>query len=252
MKNSLTFKRTQIFKGAAISGGHASGRIHIIPVGPGSGGPVCLTSSEETAEEIARIKQAFQLLLVVIEYAEGFLTNHLSEDATGLFAMQKVLLEEPVFRDRVISSIREAHLRAPQAIRKVIEEYKNRFAASGHETVRDRILDLEDLWIGLIDALDRPRIFLKNGGLGRRKKQRVPRIAVTRDLTTRFVMEQNLQGAIGILTENGGKTSHAAILCRALGIPCVSSLKNLMIAVENGAPVLVDGDKGRVVIPVYR
>ncbi len=237
-------KNTRILTGIAISSGVSSGRARIEQCGPGIEEEKGIVSDTEIKEEIARIRQAFQLLLVVIEYTERFLKDSLSGDHLDLFAMQKVLLEEASFRDRIFSAIRDRSLRAPQAVRQVVEEYKKRFAISEHDPVRDRVLDLEDLRIGLIDALDRPNIFFKNGRFVKKKKGGLARIAVTSDLTTRFVIEQNLVNVKGILAENGGKTSHAAILCRALEIPCVSGLKNIFSLITDGMPVTVNGTKG--------
>ena len=235
---------TRILIGTAISSGIASGRARIEQSSPGIEEETGIVSDAEIKEEVARIRPAFQLLLVVIEYTERFLKDSLSGDHMDLFAMQKVLLEEEAFRNRIFSAIRERSLRAPQAVRQVVEEYKKRFAISEHDPVRDRVLDLEDLRIGLIDALDRPNIFFKNGRFVKKKKGGLARIAVTRDLTTRFVIEQNLENAKGIMAENGGKTSHAAILCRALEIPCISGLKNIFSLITDGTPVTVNGTKG--------
>jgi len=248
MKDSRAAEKKRMLPGVAISSGCVEGRARFAPEGLLTEPRENRESVEDAGEEIARIKQAFQLFLVVLEYAEGFLAKKLSSSHSNIFAMEKVLLEETAFRNRIIDAIREDHLNAPRAVRRVIEEYKKRFAECSNEPVRDKMTDLDDLRIGLIDALDRPGIFVKNGGLVRKKKERIPHVAVTHDLTTRFVIEQNLQGTKGILAENGGKTSHAAILCRALGIPCVSSLKNLMALVEDGAPVVVNGDQGKAFI----
>ncbi len=55
-----------------------------------------------------------------------------------------------------------------------------------------------------------------------------------------------LQGVAGIVTQQGGLTSHAAILARELGIPSVVSATDATILIQSGERLLLDGDRGEV------
>jgi len=55
-----------------------------------------------------------------------------------------------------------------------------------------------------------------------------------------------MQQVVGIITEKGGLTSHAAILARELGIPAVVSAKDATALIETGDRLLLDGDRGEV------
>ncbi|MFK0729878.1 MAG: putative PEP-binding protein [Gloeotrichia echinulata GP01] len=55
-----------------------------------------------------------------------------------------------------------------------------------------------------------------------------------------------MQGINGIITEQGGLTSHGAILARELGIPAVVSAKNATGLIEIGERLLLDGDRGEI------
>jgi pyruvate,water dikinase len=55
-----------------------------------------------------------------------------------------------------------------------------------------------------------------------------------------------LQNLAGIITEQGGLTSHAAILARELGIPAVVSAMDVTSLIQIGERLLVDGDRGEV------
>jgi len=239
--------KKKIIPGVSICGGMAEGRVHVIRDNPNYRPSVELTA-EKVPDEVARIKQAIQLMLIIFEVAESYINNNLAKQHSKIFAMQKVLLEEPAFKQRIIEIVREERVKAHTAIRKVIDEYKERLNASHSQPVKERVSDLVDLRMGLIDALDRPMVLLQNSASAGKRKNRPGRIAVAHELTARFVLEQNLEHVKGILTENGGKTSHGAILCRALNIPSVSALKSICEKVTEGALVLVDGNKGRAVI----
>jgi phosphotransferase system enzyme I (PtsI) len=53
---------------------------------------------------------------------------------------------------------------------------------------------------------------------------------------------------VGIVTQSGGQTSHAAILARSRGIPAVSGVRGLLGQVQTGYLIVVDGREGHVVI----
>ena len=58
----------------------------------------------------------------------------------------------------------------------------------------------------------------------------------------------NPENVSGIVTELGGKTSHSAILARALEIPAVVAVNGLMDAVKDGDKVVLDGSTGEVFV----
>ncbi len=51
-----------------------------------------------------------------------------------------------------------------------------------------------------------------------------------------------------VVTEVGGKTSHAATICREFGKPCVTAVTGVMSQLENGTLISVNGDSGEVTI----
>ena len=51
-----------------------------------------------------------------------------------------------------------------------------------------------------------------------------------------------------VVTEVGGRTSHAASICRELGKPCVTAVTGVMATLTDGTTVCVDGGAGEVVI----
>ncbi len=78
------------------------------------------------------------------------------------------------------------------------------------------------------------------------KPEQIPKgvILVTKAITPDWL--PILQQAAGIVTEQGGLTSHAAILARELGIPAVGNVANATTLIQNGEQLLIDGDKGEI------
>ncbi|MFR4318197.1 MAG: PEP-utilizing enzyme [Eubacterium sp.] len=58
----------------------------------------------------------------------------------------------------------------------------------------------------------------------------------------------NPDNIAGIITELGGRTSHSAILARAMEIPAVLSIENVCSLVSNGDEVIVDGTSGEIIL----
>ncbi len=67
-------------------------------------------------------------------------------------------------------------------------------------------------------------------------------ILVTNQTTPEFV--SIMKKAAAIITEQGGITSHAAVISRELGIPCIIGTKNAASVLINGETVEVDCEKG--------
>ena len=55
-------------------------------------------------------------------------------------------------------------------------------------------------------------------------------------------------GSRAVLLEEGSLTSHMTIVARAIGVPVIGRLHDIRHSVEDGEPILVDGDNGSVII----
>ncbi|MEK7282079.1 MAG: putative PEP-binding protein, partial [Chloroflexota bacterium] len=69
-------------------------------------------------------------------------------------------------------------------------------------------------------------------------------VMVTEMTTPDFVPA--MKRAVGIVTDRGGKTAHAAIISRELGIPCVVGTGKATHILHDGQVVTVDGSHGKV------
>jgi phosphoenolpyruvate-protein phosphotransferase len=73
-------------------------------------------------------------------------------------------------------------------------------------------------------------------------------VIVARELLPSETADLAKSGIVAIVSERGGKFSHAAILARSLGIPAVTGLSNVTSLVHSGTRLLVDGEIGSVVV----
>jgi phosphotransferase system enzyme I (PtsI) len=78
----------------------------------------------------------------------------------------------------------------------------------------------------------------------------IPKGAVVfgHDLSPADITQLGRAGVSGFFTEGGGKTSHAALVARALGLPLVAGVKDFVEYVRTGMTVIVDGGRGEVIL----
>jgi phosphotransferase system enzyme I (PtsI) len=238
-------KGEQILSGTPISNGLSVGMAFIVPgFGTQSTKPNSITA-DEVREEIARVKQAMQILLVVCQCSEDFLLQNGNSTAADIFAIQRAFLEDPYLKTPLYTMIEKKHYNAETAIRLIFDDFTHGLSTAGNQRVRERSADITDLKNMLLDALNNPLDLVRENH-GTNEAQ--GRIAIAKSLTPRLIIEQNLAGIKGIVAEEGGRTSHAAILCQALGIPTISGIENATTLVQKNRKVLIDGTRGTLVI----
>ena len=73
-------------------------------------------------------------------------------------------------------------------------------------------------------------------------------ILIANDLTPADTSSMNLKKVSGIILKEGGFTSHAVIVAKNLGIPCVIGLKESADEISSGTEIALDGDSGEVIL----
>lgn len=161
-----------------------------------------------------------------------------------------------MIKDPAMSSSIEGNISsgccAEDAVAQVCDMFIGVFSMADDELTKQRASDVEDIKNGLITMLlGKEEVDIASAPSGT--------VLVAKDLTpsmTSCIVKENI---VGIVTEVGGKTSHSAILARAMEIPAVLSVPNVMETFENGQEIIVDGSHGEVIenpsdgeIAIYR
>ena len=217
-------------KGAKFSDGLAYGTVvlHDHPVAPEQ-----LLSDDPIAEE-ARLRTAVSALQKQID---DMLEGH-----HGLVgAPYEVLETYRMFAhdrgwNRSLEEAVRSGLTAEAAVERVRSEHRARLGQARDPYLRERLHDLEDL-------NDRLLRHLTGDGIVSRE---LPddAILVARNLGPADLLEYDRTRLKGLLLEEGSTASHAAIVARALDIPCVGRLAGLRDKVSEGDAVIVDAETG--------
>jgi phosphotransferase system enzyme I (PtsP) len=127
-------------------------------------------------------------------------------------------------------------LTAEAAVERVRSEHRARMGAARDPYLRERLHDLEDLNDRLL------RHLAGDGASARRLPDNA--ILIARNLGPADLLEYDRSKLRGLLLEEGSSASHAAIIARALDIPCVGRLPGLRDRLSQGDPVVVDAETG--------
>jgi len=143
--------------------------------------------------------------------------------------------------EETIKKIKEERLNAETALREVCESFLERFKVVQTEFIEERFRDIEDIAERILhNLLKRPIMSLSH------LEENI--IVVAHNLAPSDTASMDKDKVLGFATDVGGRTSHAAIMARALEIPAVVGLRKVTKRVRPGTTVIVDGDRGRVII----
>ncbi len=73
-------------------------------------------------------------------------------------------------------------------------------------------------------------------------------ILIAKDLTPADTSSMDLSKVNGIILKEGGLTSHAVIVAKNLGIPCVIGVKDQLDDITSGKSISIDGSTGDIIV----
>lgn len=193
----------------------------------------------DSAAEIARFQAAVDIFCEkTMSMAEDMKTR-IGEKEAEILEGQVLMIQDPAMTSEIEGLIKGGQC-AEAALETVCDMFIAVFSAAEDELTNQRATDIHDIKTRVLKVL-----------LGKEDVDisSVPAntVLVARDLTPSMTAGINKDNVVGILTEVGGKTSHSAILARALEIPAVLSIENIVESLENGETVIVDGTTGEAI-----
>jgi phosphoenolpyruvate-protein phosphotransferase (PTS system enzyme I) len=191
--------------------------------------------------ELARLATAIDTAEQQLERLRRQLTGR-GGTALDLIELHRVILRSPELEGEANRLVQEECFAAEWAVTRALEQIRATFARLDDPYLRDRAADFESATERLLRVLiGLPEL---------RPEASTPRdaVAVGVDLGFSELLALVHAGAAAVVTESGGTTSHAAIIARALGLPYVSGAQCITNKVRPGAPMIVDGSRGEVII----
>ena len=223
--------RPERLKGQRFAEGLAYGHVvlHEAPVPPEN-----LLAENQQVEEI-RLREALIGLKAHIDaMLEGGRVK-LAGQSFEVLETYRMFADDRSWNRSLEEAVRTG-LTAEAAVDRVRNEHRARFAQARDPYIKERLHDFEDLANRLLR-------FLAGDKPGERD---LPddAILVARNLGPADLLEYPRHKLRGLLLEEGSAASHAAIVARALQIPCVGRLMGLRDRLSEGDQVIVDGETG--------
>jgi phosphotransferase system enzyme I (PtsI) len=198
-------------------------------------------SPQDVRGEVERLDRAVtttdEQLAETLREWEGVATK----EAPEIVGVQRAILQSDELIGAAAALIRDQQLAAEPAVRRVVQAIVAAFERMENQYFRERGADVEAvgerLVATLLGAVDVPP---ERAALG-------DRIGVGTALFPIDAYRMHGAGLAGVATESGGKTSHLAIILRALEVPYVAGVPGLVRLVRPGMLIIVDGESGEVI-----
>lgn len=195
----------------------------------------------EAAAEIERFRGALEQSKKEVGELAADLATRVGEQEAEILNGHLMLLSDPMLTGEIENSITGEGICSEFAIETVCNTYADMFASMDDELMQQRATDMRDIKTRMQKVL----MGVKSADIASLPKGS---IIVARDLTPSMTAGINPENVTGIVTELGGKTSHSAILARALEIPAVVAVSDIMEKIKDGSDIVLDGSEGIVIV----
>ena len=230
----------EIKKGIAVSPGISIAKLLIIDSEDYRIPRRSIMPSQRMAE-IQRVRDAFRAAIDQLSKLEAA-----EDDADGgkikdIFAVHLRFLHDRSLRKRITDLLQSKLVTAEYAVSVTLREIASHFTKVKDSYISERAADIYDIERRLLKQL--------LGGKREDVEHLTEEVAiVARELSPTQTAGFNRKFVKGLATDAGGRTSHTAIVARSLGIPAVVALEDLTECVSGGDTVIIDGNRGIVVV----
>ena len=191
--------------------------------------------------EIDRFHQAIAKSVAQLTDQREEVSAKYGKEIGGIFGVHLGLLGDKTIVNQVIVEISDRHATAEYAVSTVMRKYANAFLAMADKYMSDRVKDIYDIERRVLHNL----IGQKHENLNHLTQDVV---VIAHDMLPSQTALLDRQHVRGFATDAGGRTSHTAIVARAMGIPAVVGLGNITSEVSGGDTVIIDGNRGVVIV----
>lgn len=234
-------RRTFFFEGLGVSAGVAIGPAYVLE--PESyGGEGIDLASDEIEEEIERFEKALDLAREEVRLLGKQVAEKIDRQQAAIFDAHLLMLEDPQIVDSTVARIRSKRQNAESVLWEITRDLGDQMKALGDPYFAERNHDLFDISRRIIKFLRELRSPTPSD---------TPRegcIVVAHNLGPGETAQLSRDRALGFCTNEGGATSHAAILAKALSIPAVVGLEFVTHYIRTGDRIILDGSAGKVIL----
>jgi phosphotransferase system enzyme I (PtsI) len=201
--------------------------------------------------EAQRLRDALRQLARQRELLAEETATLLGPEHAAIFATHQMMLTDNTLQAQLVEAVAGTGRSAQEAVRQVLDGYKAQLSAGDSPYLRQRGADIDEIRQGLLGLLDQTEACrycreTTDCSIGHCELGN-DHILVGKEIAASLPVETDAH-TTGFIVEKAGPDCHAVILARALRRPVVGNIVNLPDAIPARAELLVDGDRGEVII----
>ncbi|HXE57121.1 MAG TPA: phosphoenolpyruvate--protein phosphotransferase [Gemmatimonadales bacterium] len=198
---------------------------------------------DEVEGEVRRLHEAVAHTVAGLHALKERAARRAGIAESRIFDAQIMMAQDRDFLGAVEQLIRNNHFSAETAYEFKALELQKQWQGSGNALLRDRVADLSAIHIRVLGRLvglpgDEPWVGPASEHV----------IVVARELSPGLTVQLDRDHVVGLVSEEGTRTSHAAILAHSLGIPAVMGVPGALARITPGTMVLLDGQTGELIL----
>jgi phosphotransferase system enzyme I (PtsI) len=200
---------------------------------------------EQVEDEVRRLREAVDVVVSDLHDLGRRVLQRAGPEESRIFDAQILMAQDVDFLASVEALIRKNQLSAESAYEFKALELRNLW--SGAARLRERLADLHAIQLRMLNQL-----------LGRTGPEpwSVPAdeqvIVVAHELSPGLTVQLDREHVVGLVSEEGTRTAHAAILAHSLGIPAVMGVPGALARIPAGTMLLLDGQSGTITLEPNR
>lgn len=222
--------------GIPISPGIKNGQV-LIKQDPSKNLCYIPVSPQDIKKELDKYHKALAELQEEFEHLKASTQSNLI--SKQMIEFYHTILYDPFFIDQIPNMIKELNVSAQHAVIEKLNAIESEFSNLTNEYFKNRFSDFKSIGNQLLDKL--------NGSCNFNHIKK-PVILITKDLSAAELLHMNTENILGVILENGGATSHTAILLNSMEIPAIFGVEHILSNATNNDPIILDGYKGKVII----
>lgn len=196
---------------------------------------------DEIETEVERFQLTLEKARDEIKALQQRIARSMGEEGSSILGVHVMILQDLMVVDETIRGIRETQRNADAVFDEIMSKMRDGLASAKDEYLAQRALDIDDV---------RRRVLahLAPGGRLFLRQLRRPVVVVAKDLTPSETAHLDPEKVLAFVTEAGGRTTHAAIMARSLGVPAVAGVTGITDRAKTGTLIAVDGTSGQVAV----
>ncbi|MBI2343645.1 MAG: phosphoenolpyruvate--protein phosphotransferase [Deltaproteobacteria bacterium] len=226
---------------AGASPGIAIGRAHVMNPFIADR-PSYWITDQQCKAEIERFQRAVEQSIAQLTEARARLSLFHQREQGEIIEAHILILKDELLVTQTMTTMTQQAINAEWALAKTLDSLMGTFGGMHHDYLRQRREDIEQIGQRLMwNLLGTPERTLT-------KMPYASTILVARDLTPAEVAAVPRRTTKGMLTAQGGQTSHTAIIARSLEIPALLGIGDLFEQITEGGTVILDADAREVIL----